>query len=981
MPRKVNGTAGHSVEKKGEAVGGGPVGSQGGYQGRPGGKTEQAAGKPQDDRGVVTNAAVSALGKAAAAGLASAVMNSNKKPSGSSQTNHQTGTYRPQQGYTGGNGGGNYPGGNGGSGNRNGGGLNLKKLLRIAIIAIIVIFVLKSCMGSSNNYNSSSQTNTFATQAPVIQTPAPVIQTPAPVVQTPTPQASMQNPGYSGNSAYGFDLSSLLGGYTNVNQGISSTGWTQGGTQGNQGVLNTNVAPGSRAKFYTPRATDKTTIMVYMCGTDLESGSGMATSDLQEMASSSLSNDVNLLIYAGGCSKWQNNLMSTKTNMVYQLLPGGQFKTLADGGNVAMTKPETLADYIQFCAKNFPAERNILIFWDHGGGSLTGYGYDQKFKNAGSMTLDGIDKALKAGGVKFDFIGFDACLMATAETALMCSDYADYLIASEESEPGIGWYYTNWLTKLSNNKGVSTLELGKQIVDDFVDVCAQKCRGQDTTLAVIDLAELCTTLPTKLNNFSTATTAMIQNNQYKTVSTARGSAKEFAASSRIDQVDLANLAYNLNTDAGNDLANTIINAVKYNRTSNTVNNAYGLSIYFPYRSVSSVKSAISTYNSIGMDSEYSRCIQAYATYASSGQASSGGYSSPFGSLLGSGYGSGAGYSTGSGYSSGYGSNYGSSSYGSGYGSSYSSGYNSGYTTNSGSSYGSNYTEYADIASLLMQMMSGRSLGNVRGLTDDNSGFISDTYDDGTLNTEDVAQFISVNQFNDSNLVWTKGEDGNMQISLSEDQWALVQEVMLNLFIDDGAGYIDLGLDLNQDYFTSKGALNGTFDGIWMGLNDWNCAFYLESIVNSEDGCVATGRIPVLYNGVRANLIVEIVDDEPSIVGVRYDYRAGETGTIAKSLAYRGDELEFSIDGDTATMPKSTDSVAILKSDDVIELVADYYDYNNNYSDSYRISDPITVGDGLQIGYLYLQKPETANACFRFTDIYSQVHWTPMMENA
>ena len=60
-----------------------------------------------------------------------------------------------------------------------------------------------------------------------------------------------------------------------------------------------------------------------------------------------------------------------------------------------------------------------------------GYGYDEKYPGQGSMTLDEINTALENAGVKFDFIGFDACLMATAETALVCSEYADYMIASE----------------------------------------------------------------------------------------------------------------------------------------------------------------------------------------------------------------------------------------------------------------------------------------------------------------------------------------------------------------------------------------------------------------------------------------------------------------------------------------------------------------------------------------------------------------------
>ena len=32
---------------------------------------------------------------------------------------------------------------------------------------------------------------------------------------------------------------------------------------------------------------------------------------------------------------------------------------------------------------------------------------------------------------------------------MVLEPYADYMIASEETEPGIGWYYTGWLTALS----------------------------------------------------------------------------------------------------------------------------------------------------------------------------------------------------------------------------------------------------------------------------------------------------------------------------------------------------------------------------------------------------------------------------------------------------------------------------------------------------------------------------------------------------
>ena len=118
------------------------------------------------------------------------------------------------------------------------------------------------------------------------------------------------------------------------------------------------------------------------------------------------------------------------------------------------------------------------------------------------MSLAGLNTAFQNGGVKFDFIGFDACLMATVENALMASKYADYLIASEETEPGIGWYYTNWLTALGNNSSLATLDIGKQIIDDFVATCSSQCRGQQTTLSIIDLAEIEHTIPANLTAFS-----------------------------------------------------------------------------------------------------------------------------------------------------------------------------------------------------------------------------------------------------------------------------------------------------------------------------------------------------------------------------------------------------------------------------------------------------------------------------------------------
>ena len=152
-----------------------------------------------------------------------------------------------------------------------------------------------------------------------------------------------------------------------------------------------------------------------------------------------------------------------------------------------------------------------------------------------------------------------------------------------------------------------TLDIGQQIVDSFVTACSRKCQGQKTTLAVIDLAELGNTVPDKLNGFSKAVSAAISDKNYQQISQARNQAREFASNTKIDQVDLVHLAENTGLKEGKELAKVIRGAVKYNRTSLNMSNAYGLSIYFPYRSSAKYVDSMSrTYNEIGMDSAITR---------------------------------------------------------------------------------------------------------------------------------------------------------------------------------------------------------------------------------------------------------------------------------------------------------------------------------------------------------------------------------------
>lgn len=59
------------------------------------------------------------------------------------------------------------------------------------------------------------------------------------------------------------------------------------------------------------------------------------------------------------------------------------------------------------------------------------------------MELDAAFQGAKCDKQPLDMIGLDACCMATLETALVLSPYADYMVASQEMEPSCGWDYTS----------------------------------------------------------------------------------------------------------------------------------------------------------------------------------------------------------------------------------------------------------------------------------------------------------------------------------------------------------------------------------------------------------------------------------------------------------------------------------------------------------------------------------------------------------
>jgi hypothetical protein len=350
-----------------------------------------------------------------------------------------------------------------------------------------------------------------------------------------------------------------------------------------------------------------------MNGSDLESEFGAATDDLLEMIDSGLdSRNANVLILTGGTNRWQSDAIPENECIIWQLADGF-LNELESMGKVNMGDPNTLRDFLSYCMKSFPAKKYGLIMWDHGGGSIAGFGHDEKFNDA-SMTLLDMKKAFDEAGLaknKLEFLGFDACLMATVEMAVLASDYAKVLIAAEDLEPGEGWNYF-FLSAFNDNPKISGLALGEIIVDSFYDFYVRHNLADEEilTLSVIDLSKVAPVMRAMgrlVNNETTFSCMAIRRAATKTF--GEGSPRDNYA----DMVDIGDMATQL-ADIYPREANAVLRALKncvtYNRHNSDVE-IFGLSTFYIYGGKSEGVPSLRMYSALQMDYAYTKFLHSF----------------------------------------------------------------------------------------------------------------------------------------------------------------------------------------------------------------------------------------------------------------------------------------------------------------------------------------------------------------------------------
>lgn len=371
-------------------------------------------------------------------------------------------------------------------------------------------------------------------------------------------------------------------------------------------------------------ASDTYTLMLYMCASDLESEGGFATEDLNEIMYGYNAGNLNVIVQTGGTEEWQNTVIADDRCQRYQVTEDGLELVDDSLGMQNMADGTTLTDFIRYCSSNYTADHYGLVLWDHGGGVVGGYGYDENF-NGDSMSLTEMSHALEDAEVHLDMLGFDACLMANFETCLMAAPYVNYLIASEEPEPGCGWYYTDWIGKLSKNCGIPPESYGRQIIDDYIRESSWNSPSMYSTLGMFDLKQVTQKLLPALNQFSDDAAQQLSAGEYRKISQSRSNTRAVYQSD-LDHIDLLDYARHTQSETASQLEKAISECIVYYRETVNGSGDNGLSILFPYYDLSVLDMLKEMYQILGCDDAYPAFLEQFANVMAGGQISVSGFS-------------------------------------------------------------------------------------------------------------------------------------------------------------------------------------------------------------------------------------------------------------------------------------------------------------------------------------------------------------------
>ena len=241
----------------------------------------------------------------------------------------------------------------------------------------------------------------------------------------------------------------------------------------------------SEKPVYHPDAS--CTILIYMCGSNLESGHGLAGQNIEELLEADVPESTNIIIQTGGARRWWSDQHIANDKLQRYSVHNKQLVLEEEMPNASMGDGHVFEDFLKWGVRNYPADRNLLVLWDHGGSSANGVCYDENY-GFDYLTRTELKEAMEGAMLpqKFDVIVFDTCYMGSLGTAALVKDYAHYMTASQKVVPGAGMDYKTLAESFAKYDDET---LGRILCDSFFEKCRKAGQEMTVQLTFYDLAK------------------------------------------------------------------------------------------------------------------------------------------------------------------------------------------------------------------------------------------------------------------------------------------------------------------------------------------------------------------------------------------------------------------------------------------------------------------------------------------------------------
>lgn len=375
------------------------------------------------------------------------------------------------------------------------------------------------------------------------------------------------------------------------------------------------------------KADGKFSFLTYIqADNDLAPFANYNVRDMQKVGSTS---NLNILV------QWDK----TTDNITYRykILQNNMVENDSINKEMGFNPAKEIVDCMKWVHKNYAADRYALILWDHGNGVLDrnnkkkrlhswlafpglsknldenrgilyDYSQDTFLDNRGlSSACSSIKTTLNQ---KIDLLGMDACLMAMIEIAYQVRKSVSVMTASQQTEPGFGWPYTEVLSPLAGMPSLSTADFATIITEAYANYYTTSSDADSSfTLSAIDVTKI-TSATTAFNRVLDAIIASQEVDPSATNSAIKNARRETTSFYISDYIDLVNFYDNLSTEfsalssarskknrlnrskASQAAANIVsaiatakqatLDAIIASKIGSDYNGkAYGLSIYYP----------------------------------------------------------------------------------------------------------------------------------------------------------------------------------------------------------------------------------------------------------------------------------------------------------------------------------------------------------------------------------------------------------------